>query len=103
MLAGLIQDVRYGIRQLKKSPGSTAIAVVTLALGIGATTSIFSNVNALILRPFEFPDLDRVVAVWETVQSATSVKATPANFRDWEQQSTSFEHLAAIQSWDANL
>jgi len=103
MLAGLIHDVRCGIRQLKKSPSATVIAVVTLALGIGANTSIFSNVNALLLRPFEFPNLDRVVAVWETVQSATSVKAAPANFRDWEQQSKSFEHLAAIQSWDANL
>jgi putative ABC transport system permease protein len=98
-----MQDVRYGIRQFKKSPGPCLIAVVTLALGIGANTSIFSNVNALLLRPFDFPDLDRVVAVWETVHTATSVKAAPANFRDWEVQSTSFEHLAAIQSWDANL
>ncbi len=103
MLGGLIHDFRYAFRQLKKRPGSTAIAVVTLALGIGANTAIFSNVNALLLRPFEFPDLDRVVAVWETVQSATSVKATPANFRDWTEQSTSFENLAAIQGWDANL
>ena len=103
MLGGLIHDLRYACRQLKKRPGSTAIAVVTLALGIGANTAIFSNVNALLLRPFEFPDLDRVVAVWETVQSATSVKAAPANFRDWTEQSTSFENLAAIQGWDANL
>ena len=103
MLSGLMQDVRYAIRQLKSSPGSTAIAVITLALGIGANTAIFSNVNALLLRPFEFPDLDRVVAVWETVQTATSVKAAPANFRDWSEQNKSFEHLAAVQSWDANL
>lgn len=103
MFSGLIQDVRYAIRQLKGSPGTTAVAVFTLALGIGANTSIFSNVNALLLRPFEFPNLDRVVAVWETVQSATSIKASPADFRDWTQQSKSFEHLAAIQSWDANL
>jgi len=103
MFGGLVQDVRYAIRQLKNSPGSAAIAVVTLALGIGANTSIFSNVNALLLRPFDFPDLDRVVTVWETVQSAKSVKAAPANFRDWTEQSTSFEHLAAVQGWDANL
>jgi len=103
MLGGLVQDVRYAIRQLKNRPGSTAVAVITLALGIGANTAIFSNVNALLLRPFEFPDLDRVVAIWETVQSATSVKAAPANFRDWTDQSTSFENLAAIQGWDANL
>ncbi len=103
MFSGLMQDIRYAIRQLKGSPGTTAIAVFTLALGIGANTSIFSNVNALLLRPFEFPNLDRVVAVWETVQSATSIKASPADFRDWTEQSKSFEHLAAIQSWDANL
>jgi putative ABC transport system permease protein len=103
MFSGLVQDVRYAIRQLKNSPGSAVIAVVTLALGIGANTSIFSNVNALLLRPFEFPDLNRVVAVWETVQSANSIKAAPANFRDWTEQNTSFERLAAIQGWDANL
>jgi putative ABC transport system permease protein len=103
MFTGLMQDFRFAIRQLKSSRGSTAIAVVTLALGIGANTSIFSNVDALLLRPFDFPDLNRVVAVWETVQSANSIKAAPANFRDWTERSTSFEHLAAIQGWDANL
>src|SRR5947209_2073968 len=103
MFSGLVQDVRYAIRQLKNSPGSAAIAIVTLALGIGANTSIFSNVNALLLRPFDFPDLNRVVALWETVQSAKSIKAAPANFRDWTEQSTSFQNLAAIQGWDANL
>ncbi len=103
MLSGLMQDIRYAIRQGKSSPGTTAIAIFTLALGIGANTSIFSNVNALLLRPFEFPNLDRVVAVWETIQGANSIKTSPADFRDWSQQSTSFDHLAAIQSWDANL
>lgn len=103
MLSGLMQDFRYALRQLRNAPGSAAIAVFTLALGISANTSIFSNVNALLLRPFEFPDLDRVVAVWETVQNAKSVKAAPANFRDWNDQSISFEQLAAIQGWDANL
>ncbi|MBZ5549543.1 MAG: ABC transporter permease [Acidobacteriia bacterium] len=102
---GLRQDFRYGLRMLRKSPGFTALAVITLALGIGANTSIFSNVNALVLRPFAFPDLDRVVAVWETVpkQDAASIKAAPANFLDWTEQSTSFEHLAATHGWDANL
>jgi putative ABC transport system permease protein len=105
MMTGLVQDFRYGLRQLRNSPGFTALAVITLALGIGANTSIFSNVNALVLRPFAFPNLDRVVAVWETVpkQDATSVKAAPANFLDWTEQSKSFEHLAASHGWDANL
>ena len=104
-MRGLLQDIRFGLRQLLKHRGFTAVAVITLALGIGSNTAIFSNVNALILRPFGFPHLDRVVAVWETVPKldATSVKTAPANFRDWAEQNRSFEHLAAIHGWDANL
>ncbi len=105
MLTGLMQDIRYALRQLRKSYGFTSIAVVTLALGIGSNTAVFSNVNALILRPFGLPSLDRVVAIWETVpkEDATSVKAAPANFRDWTEHSTSFQSLAAVHGWDANL
>jgi putative ABC transport system permease protein len=104
-MKGLVQDIRFGLRQMAKSPGFTAIAVITMALGIGGNTAIFSNVDALILRPFALPELDRVVAIWETIpkQDATSVKAAPANFRDWTEQSASFEQLAAVDGWDANL
>ncbi len=102
---GLFQDVIYGIRMMRKSPGITALAVITLALGIGANTAIFSNVNALLLRPFAFPDLDRVTVVYETVpkQGADDVKAAPANFRDWTEQNKTFAYLAAVHGWDANL
>ncbi len=105
MFDGLIQDIRFALRQLRKSYGFTSIAVVTLALGIGSNTAVFSNVNALILRPFGLPHLDRVVAIWETIPKAdsSSVKAAPANYRDWTEQSKSFEFLAAIHGWDANL
>ncbi len=101
----LFQDVIYGLRMMRKSPSVTTLAVVTLALGIGANTAIFSNVNALLLRPFAFPDLDRVTAVWETVpkQDANDVKAAPANFRDWTEQNKTFDYLAAVHGWDANL
>ena len=104
-MTGIIQDIRFGLRQLVNSPGFTAIAVITLAVGIGANSAIFSNVNALILRPFALPGLNRVVAIWETSpkDDATSVKAAPANFFDWTEQSQSFEHLAAVHGWDANL
>jgi len=104
-MSGLWQDFTYALRMLRKNPGFTLLAVVTLALGIGANTAIFSNVNALVLRPFALPDLDRVVSIWETVakEGATSVKAAPANFRDWTAQNASLEHLAAIQGWNVNL
>ncbi len=104
-MTGLMQDVRFGLRQLKKNPGFTAVAVVTLALGIGANTAIFSNVNALVLHPFALPDLNRVMAIWETApkDNAIQVRVAPANFREWTEQSSSFEHLTAIHGWDANL
>jgi len=104
-IPSVVSDGRYGLRQLRKNPGFTAVAILTLALGIGANTAIFSHVNALILRPVSLPNLDRVVAVWETVpkQDAYSVSAAPANFHDWTEQSKSFEYLAAIRGWDANL
>ncbi len=102
---GLFQDVIYGLRMMRKSPGVTALAVITLGLGIGANTAIFSNVNALLLRPFAFTDLDRVAVVYETVpkQGADDVKAAPANFRDWTEQNKTFAYLAAVHGWDANL
>jgi len=104
-MRGLLRDVRFGIRQLKKNLGFSIVAVVTLALGIGSNTAIFSNVNALLLHPFGLFHLDRVMAVWETVpkEDATSVRVAPANFRDWTSQSTSFKHLAAVEGWNANL
>ena len=104
-MRGLLRDVRFGIRQLKKNLGFSFVAIITLALGIGSNTAIFSNVNALLLHPFGLPHLDRVMAVWETVpkEDATSVRVAPANFRDWTSQSTSFQYLAATEAWNTNL
>ena len=104
-MSSLLRDIRFGIRQLRKNFGFSIVAIITLSLGIGSNTAIFSNVNALLLHPFGVPALDRVVAIWETIpkEDAKSVKVAPANFRDWTLQSRSFEHLAAVQGWDANL
>jgi putative ABC transport system permease protein len=90
---------------LAKNPGFTAVAVIALALGIGANTVVFSSVNAMLLHPFAFKHLDRIVAVWETFpkQNENHVKAAPANFRDWSEQSKGFETLAAGHGWNANL
>jgi putative ABC transport system permease protein len=82
-----------------------AIAVITLALGVGGTTAIFSVVNALLVKPLDFPKLDRVVAVWETQPSrgVERNEASMANFLDWRKQSQSFEHLGLYRWWSTNL
>jgi predicted permease len=96
MLETLLNDVRFGIRSLLKRPGFTAIAVITLALGIGANTAIFSVVNAVMLRPLPYKDPDRVVSLWESVPTHGQWRVTPANFLDWKKQNTVFENVAAF-------
>jgi predicted permease len=104
-MAMLLQDIRFGLRALGRNPALTAVAVIALALGIGANTVIFSSVNAMLLRPFAFKDLDRAVDLYETIpkQNVNHISAAPANFRDWSEQSTSFEYVAAVHGWDVNL
>ena len=84
-MESFLNDIRYAVRNLIKRPGFTAIAVITLALGIGANTAIFSFINALLLKPLPFPDLDRVVAVWEKVPSrgVERNEVTVADYLDW--------------------
>jgi putative ABC transport system permease protein len=91
----ILQDIRYGIRMLMKHPGMSAVAIVTLALGIGANAAIFSIVNTVLLRPLPYKDPERLVALWENVPVHGQWRAAPANFFDWKKQSTSFEGMAA--------
>jgi putative ABC transport system permease protein len=99
----ILKDIRYGIRSLLKHPGFTAIVVVTLAVGIGASSAIFSVVNTVLLRPLPYRQADRIVAIQELDQNGKRVQVTPANFLDWRAQNTVFEQLAAILTRPANL
>jgi len=105
-LETLFQDVRYALRMLRKSPGFTAVAVLTLALGIGANTAIFSVMEAVLLRPLPFPDPEQLAMVWENVhlphyQNDQNTPA-PGNFADWKNRNRAFSSMAAIgyRSWN---
>jgi putative ABC transport system permease protein len=101
----LFQDLRYGLRVLTKSPGFTAVAVIALALGIGANTAIFSVVNAVLLRALPVRDAERLVVVWEHNRPRDRQQnvISPANFMDWRDQNTVFEQMAAFVDIRANL
>src|SRR5215467_5591348 len=96
----LLQDLRYGARMLAKRPGFTLIAVLTLALGIGANTAIFSVVNAVLLRPLPYEQPERLTVLYETnpQQGRDEMSVSYPNFIDWRAQSQSFEQLAAFRS-----
>ena len=105
MIGDLGQDVRYGLRMLAKNPAFTAIAVLALALGIGANSAIFSVVNAILLRPLPYKNPEQLVMVWENATHLGFPKDTPspANFLDWRQQTTVFEGMAAFTERSFNL
>src|SRR5687768_7637214 len=90
------QDMRYGARLLLKNPGFTLTAILTLALGIGANTAIFSVVNAVLLRPLPYSEPERLVAIWESDTRKADVRGAYSypNFFDLRSQNSSFEHVA---------
>lgn len=98
-MSGLLQDVRYALRQLRKNPGFAAIAVLTLALGIGANTAIFSVVNAVLLRPLPYKNDDRLVVILHDGRNPVA----PGNFADWQKQNDVFTSMGAAEVWGPNF
>jgi putative ABC transport system permease protein len=103
LLQDLFQDLQFAIRQLRKSPGFTITAVLTLAIGIGVNTAGFSIMDAVVLRPLAVPDLNRVVTVDERQNQGDSQQVALADFEDWQRQSHSFEELAVRNETDMSL
>src|SRR5690349_12697568 len=106
VLGDLVRDFRYAARSLARSPGFTVVAVAVLALGIGATSAIFSLVSAVWLKPLPFADAERIVALWvdlTRIGGANNVNLAPRVFADWQERSRSFESMSALEVADFNL
>jgi putative ABC transport system permease protein len=105
-MSGVLQDVRYALRQLRRSPGFTAVAVLTLALGIGANTAIFSIFNATLLRPLPYKDPGRIVILWSTIPRwgfSGPGSLTDPDYVQWQQQNQVFDQIAAFRGQTSNL
>ncbi len=99
----MLSDLRFALRQLLKTPGFTVVALITLALGIGANTAIFSVVDAVLLRPLPYPESDRIVQIWEAPETGGRSQASGGVFMDWQDHTTQLESVAAIHMIDDNL
>ena len=96
-------DVRYALRALRKNPGFTAVVLLTLALGIGATTAIFTVVDHVMLRPYPYPEIDRIMMLSETTRNGQGMSVSWPNFVDWRAQNQAFESLGVFRNMIVNL
>ena len=98
----LLADLRYAVRLLLQSPGFTLIAVLTLALGIGATSALFSVVNGVLLNPLPYPHSERLIVIYARIAGLDSAPVEYPNFLDWQRDSRSFASMAAYRNEDYN-
>jgi putative ABC transport system permease protein len=103
MMQTLWQDLRYGVRMLLKNPGFSLIAVLTLALGIGANTAIFSVINSVLIKALPYPQAEQLVSVWETVPNGSRNSVSGGVFKDWRAHSAKFAHMALYKGILLNL
>jgi putative ABC transport system permease protein len=102
-LEELWQDLRYGVRMLRRKPGFTAVAVISLTLGIGANSTVFTFLNAILIQPLPYPDPERLVNLWERAPRSTSTRLVlPLNFIEWRDRAQSFEAITLTQSFPLN-
>ena len=101
--ASIAQDLRYGIRILAKAPVFSFIAILTLALGIGANTAIFSVFNGVLLKPLPFHDPDKLVSLFEKIPNFDNGSISYPNFKDWRQMNRTFADMAVYRSVGFNL
>src|SRR5262245_55906215 len=99
----MIRDLKFSFRMLRRNPGFATVVILTLALGIGANTAMFSFVHAVILKPLPFPDSSRLVVITETTRSGESMSVSLLNFQDWRARARSFETIAAYRSVSFSL
>ncbi|HEY3453318.1 MAG TPA: hypothetical protein VGK64_01870 [Bryobacteraceae bacterium] len=103
MLEQIQQDIRFGLRMLRRSPGFAAVAIVTLALGIGVNTGVFSVINTVLLQPLSYPSADRIFALTTQIAGPFKAGIRGADFAEWYNRATSFEKIAGYVYTDASV